>query len=165
MAVTVADIIDPTEEFVPRQIEPKPFHREDIDPARIVVSFDRRSDTLLIHLFGRGLETISVPVGNHLYALVTPETETTVGFQIEGFLAQAVNDVPEFITLLDYAELRGITPADVRELQREALGAKRSLARWRSGFSESVQEQKRRAVAAFIEAERSRWNLRFVPSV
>ena len=117
MAGIVADIVDPAEEFVPGQIEPKPFHREDIDPAGIVVSFDRRSDTLLIHLFGRGLETISVPVGNHLYALVTPDTETTVGFQIEGFLAQAVRDDPESVTLLDYAELRGITPADVRELQ------------------------------------------------
>lgn len=165
MAVTVEDMVDPTEEFVPRQIEPKPFRWEDIDPARIVVSFDRRSDTLLIHLFGRGPETISVPVGKHLYALVTPETETTVGFQIEGFLAQAVRDVPEFVTLLDYAELRGITPADVRELQRETLGAERSLTRWQSGFSESVQEQKLRAVAAFLETERARTDLTFLPPV
>ena len=165
MVVTVEDAVDPTEAFVPRQIEPKPFRREDIDPARIVVSFDRRSDTLFIHLFGRGLETISVPVGKHLYALVTPEIATTVGFQIEGFLAQAVKDEPELVTLLDYAELRGITPADVRDLQREALGVKRSFARWRSGLATSVQEQRRRAVAAFIETERSKWSLRFVPSV
>lgn len=50
MAVTVEDAVDPTEAFVPRQIEPKPFRREEIDPARIVVSFDRRSDTLFIHV-------------------------------------------------------------------------------------------------------------------
>lgn len=96
---------------------------------------------------------------------MTPAAATTVGFQIEGFLTQAVKDEPELVTLLDYAELRGITPADVRELQREALGAKRSLARWRSELTTSVQEQKTRAVAAFIETERSRGNLRFVHSV
>lgn len=166
MAVSIADAVDPMEPFVPRRIEPKPFRPEDIDPAKIVVSYDRRGDTLLIHLFGRGLETISVPVAKHLYALVTPDTEMTVGFHVEGFLAQAVNDVPEFITLLDYAELRGITPADVRQLPRKTLGVKRNLiAHWRSGPAKSVQEQKTRAVAAFIEAERSRWDLRFVPSV
>ena len=86
MALSVEDVVDPAEEFAPRQIDPKPIRSEDIDPARIVVSYDRRSDTLLIHLFGRGLETISVPVGEHLFALVTPDTESTVGFQIEGYL-------------------------------------------------------------------------------
>jgi hypothetical protein len=165
MAVTVADVVDPMEEFVPRQIEPKPFRREDINPSRIVMSFDRRSDTFFIHLFGRDLETISVPVGKHLYALVTPAAETTVGFQIEGFLSQAVKDVPEFVTLLDHAELRGITPAEVRELQHKTLGVKRSLTSSRAELTTSVQERKRRAVAAFIESERHRSNLHFVPSV
>ena len=88
MAVSATDHIDPTEEFVPRHIDPKPFRREDIDPAKIVVSYDRRSDTLLIHLFGRGLETISVPVAKYLYVMVTPDTETVVGFHIEGFLGK-----------------------------------------------------------------------------
>ncbi|MDQ3226609.1 MAG: hypothetical protein M3Q50_08275, partial [Chloroflexota bacterium] len=111
MAVILTDHIDPIEEFVPRQIDPKPFRRQDIDPAKIVVSYDRRSDTLLIHLFGRGHSTISVPVAKYLYVMVTPDTETIVGFHIEGFLAQAVNENPEAIALLDYAELRGITPA------------------------------------------------------
>jgi hypothetical protein len=163
MAMSVADHIDPMEEFVPRHIDPKPFRREDIDPERIVVSYDRHSDTLHIHLFGRGLSTISVPIGTYLYVMVTPDTETTVGFHVEGFLAQAVKDVPEFITLLDYAELRGITPAEVRELQRTTLGAKQQLAG--ATLAKSVQEQKRHVVVAFIDAERSRWNLAFVPAV
>lgn len=166
MAVSATDHIDPTEEFVPRHIDPKPFRREDIDPAKIVVSYDRRSDTLLIHLFGRGLETISVPVAKYLYVMVTPDTETVVGFHIEGFLGQVVKDTPEAITLLDYAELRGITPAEVRALQRTTLGVKQQLAvRLRSGLAESIQEQKTRAVAAFIDAERSRSDLSFVPSI
>jgi hypothetical protein len=166
MAVSVTGQIDPLEEFVPRQIEPKPFRRQDIDPAKIVVSYDRRSDTLLIHLFGRGHDTVSVPVAKYLYVMVTPDTETIVGFQIEGFLAQAVKVTPEAISLLDYAELRGITPAEVRALQRNTLGMRRQLsARLRAVLTRSVQEQKTRTIAAFIDTERSRWDLTFVPAL
>jgi hypothetical protein len=166
MAVSATDQIDPLEEFVPRQIDPKPFRRQDIDPAKIAVSYDRRSDTLLIHLFGRGHNTVSVPVAKYLYVMVTPDTETIVGFHIEGFLTQAVKDTPEAISLLDYAELRGITPAEVRALQRNTLGMRQQLsARVRMALKRSVQEQKTRAVAAFIDAERSRWDLSFVPAL
>lgn len=166
MAVSVTEQIDPMEEFVPRQIDPKPFRWEDIDPAKVVVSYDRRSDTLLIHLFGRGHDTISVPVAKYLYVMVTPDTETIVGFHIEGFLAQAVKDIPEALTLLDFAELRGITPAEVRALQRTTLGLRHQLvAGLRAALAKSVQEQRTQAVAAFIDAERSRWDLSFVPAV
>jgi hypothetical protein len=130
------------------------------------VSYDRRSDTLLIHLFGRGRDTISVPVAKYLYVMVAPDTETIVGFHIEGFLAQAVKDTPEAITLLDYAELRGTTPADVRALQRTTLGVRnRILGYFRGLMTKSVQAQRTRAVAAFIDAERSRWDLSFVPAI
>ena len=164
--MSVTDHVDPLEEFVPRQIDPKPFRREDIDPAKVVVSYDRRSDTLLIHLFGRGRDTISVPVAKYLYVMVSPDTETIVGFHIEGFLAQAVKDTPETITLLDYAELRGITPAEVRALQRTTLGVRiRILGYFRGLMTKSVQAQRTRAVAAFIDAKRSRWDLSFVPAI
>jgi hypothetical protein len=166
MAVSITDEIDPMEEFVARQIHPQPFRREDIDPTKIVVSYDRRSDTLLIHLFGRGRDTISVPVAKYLYVMVAPDTETILGFHIEGFLAQAVKDTPEAIILLDYAELRGITPAEVRALQRSTLGVRHQLvARLREVLAESVQAQRTQAVAAFIDAERSRWDLSFVPAI
>ena len=166
MAVSVTDHVDSMDEFVPRQIDPKPFRREDIDPAKIVVSYDRRSDTLLIHLFGRGRDTISVPVAKHLYVMVAPDTETILGFHIEGFLAQAVKDTPEAITLLDHAELRGITPAEVRALQRTTLGVRHQLvARLRTSLAKSVQAQRTQTVAAFIDVERSRWNLSFVPAI
>ena len=55
--------------------------------------------------------------------------------------------------------------AHVRELQRNTLGVNRTLARWRSGLATSVQEQKTRAVAAFMEAERNRLDLSFFPSI
>jgi hypothetical protein len=168
MAMSIEDEIDPSEEFIPREFHPKPFRPDDIDPTKVVVSFDRRSDTLLIHLFGRGRESISVPVATYLYVMVDPETEDIVGFHIEGFLGQAVKDVPESIDLLDYAELRGITPAEVRELQREThqverrrppqLGASH-------GKKLSVPEQRKQAIASFLDAERLRRDLSFVPAV
>jgi hypothetical protein len=165
MAVSVSDQIDPMEEFIPRQIEPKPFRREAIDPAMIAVSYDRRSDTLLIHLFGRGLSTISVPVGKYLYLMVTPDSEMIVGFHVEGFLKQAVNDLPDAINLLDYAELRGITAAEVRALQRTTLGLPRQLIACLRPTTASPLQQRTRAVSAFIDAVRSRWNLSFVPAL
>jgi hypothetical protein len=167
MAIDVTDHIDPLAEFVPRHIDPKPFRWDAIDPANVAVSYDRRSDTLLIHLFGRGHDTISVPVAGYLYALVTPDSEAVVGFHIEGFLSQAVKDIPEAIDLLGYAEVRGITPAEVDALQRETLGnghRRRSGLGARAIDGEPVQEQRLRAVAAFIDAERSRWNITFVPA-
>lgn len=154
MAMTVTDHIDPTEDFVPREIHPKPIRLEEIDPEKVVVSFDRRSDTLLIHLFGRGRGSVSVPVANELYVMVDPETEETTGFHVEGFLSQAIKDVPEAIELLDYAELRGIAPAEVRELQRETLGQRRISANLRATNGKSVPEQRMEAVISFIETER-----------
>lgn len=165
MAMTVTDHIDPADEFVPREIHPKPIRLEEIDPEKVVVSFDRRSDTLLIHLFGRR-GSVSVPVGNYLYVMVAPDTEETIGFHVEGFLSQAVKDVPEAIELLDYAELRGITPAEVWELQRKmGVIAGRSASHPRAFNGKSVPERRKQAIASFLGAERSRWNLSFVPAV
>jgi hypothetical protein len=163
--MSVTDNIDPLEEFVPRGIHPKPIRLEEIDPERVVVSFDRRSDTLLIHLFGRR-GSVSVPVANYLYVMVDPDTEETIGFPVEGFLGQAIKDVPEAIELLDYAELRGITPAEVRVLQRETLKAgHRHPTNSSATNGMSVSEHRHAAVASFINAERARWNLAFVPAV
>ncbi len=165
MAMTVTDNIDPTEEFVSREIHPKPIRLEEIDPETVVVSFDRRSDTLLIHLFGRR-GSVSVPVANYLYVMVDPDTEETIGFHVEGFLGQAIKDVPEAIELLDYAELRGITPAEVRELRRETLGVgDRRTENWPATNGERVPERRKQAVDAFIAAERARLDLSFVPAV
>lgn len=164
--MSIVDEIDPEEEFVPRQIHPQPFRPEDIDPDKVVVSFDRRSDTLLIHLFGRGRQSISLPVANYLYVMVDPKSEMITGFHIEGFLGQAIKDIPEAISLLDYAELRGITLAEVRELRRATLQAeRRHAANSLTKNGKSIPEQRKEAVASFIEAERSHWNLPFVPAL
>lgn len=166
MAMTVTDHIDPTVGFIPREIHPKPIRLEEIDPEKVVVSFDLRSDALLIHFFGRGRGSVSVPLGNYLYVMVDPDTEETTGFHVEGFLSQAIKDVPEAIELLDYAELRGITPAEVQELQRETLGVgHRRFENWPATNGKSVPEQRKQAIASFIHAVRARLDLSFVPAI
>jgi hypothetical protein len=165
-ALSFLGSIDPEEEFVPRQIHPKPFQPEDIDPDKVVVSFDRPSDTLLIHLFGRGRQSVSVPVAKYLYVMVDPTSEMIIGIHIEGFLGQAIKDTPEAINLLDYAELRGITLAEVRELRRATLqGGRRHAANSPANNGKSIPEQRKEAVASFIDDERSHWNLPFVPAL
>jgi hypothetical protein len=147
-----------------RRIDVKPLVLGSLDPARIQISFDHRSDTLLIHLFGRDRDTISVPVAKYLYVLVDPETEQVIGVHIEGFLAQAVKDVPAAIALLDFAELRGISPAEVRVL-RARSGADQPLRTTDSPtLCQTIQERRRDAVISFIAAERERWNLPFLPA-
>lgn len=157
MAVTVADVIDPAEEPVIRPLRPKPFPTGDIDPAKATLSYDRRSDTLLIHLFGREHDAVSVQAARHLYLLVDSATEDVVGFQVEGVLAGAIAETPQLLDLLDHAELRGITPAEVRALWSDALAPRQRLVpRWRRAPEPAPDEQKRHAVSAFIDAERAR---------
>jgi hypothetical protein len=166
MALSVEDQIDPAEEFIPRKFDPKPYRPEEIDPAQVVVSFDRLSDTLLIHLFGRGLSTVSVAVGDYLYLLVDPDTEKIVGFHVEGFLTQAVKEVPTAIDLLDYAEVRGMTLAEVRALQQERGGdRRRDEAGNGAQLASRLAEQRWRTVSAFVDAERSRLNSPAVPEL
>lgn len=50
-SMIMTDDIDLREEIDLRECHPKPNRLETIDPEQAVVTFDRRSDTLLIHLF------------------------------------------------------------------------------------------------------------------
>ena len=146
-----------------RRIDPKPLALSSLDPARIQISFDRRSDTLLIHLFGRDRDTISVPVAKYLYILVDPETQQVVGLHIEGFLAQAVKDIPDSIVLLDFAELRGISPAEVRLFGAQSDGLP-PLNRDDRTMPQVIQQRRREAIVSFIAAEQARWELPFLPA-
>jgi hypothetical protein len=165
MATTVADVIDPTTEPTIRRFQPKLPELRGVDPAHVAVSYDRRSDTLLMHLYGRDRNSVSVQCSPNLYWLTDPETEEVVGFHIEGFLARAVQDAPELVNLLDYAELRGVTPAEVRALRSGALGLRQRLAAWLgSVLVRAPQERKRRAVASFMDAARSRQGSPLLPA-
>jgi hypothetical protein len=166
MAVKARDFFDSTEEPVIREVIPKPYNPDEIDPARLAMYYDRQSDTLLIHFHGRGRYSISVPIADYLYVMVNPYTEIVVGIHIEGFLAQAVRDVPEAIGLLDYAELRGITLAEVRALQSDVREGKAGTPRQRLAVhAPDIQERRMRVIASFIGAEKSRRDLPFLPAI
>jgi hypothetical protein len=147
-----------------KKVDFKPLDLRSVNPSWIEISFDRRSDTLLIHLFGRDRDSISVPIAKYLYLLVDPETEQVIGLHIEGFLAQAVKDVPAAIALLDFAELRGITPAEVRLLGTQPGGELPLLTMDPSSMLQTIQERRRDAIVSFIAAEQARWNLPFLPA-
>lgn len=146
------------DEPVLRALKPKPVQWEAVDPCSIVISYDGPSDTLLIHLFGRGRPAVSAPVARYLYALVDPESEQIVGIHIEGFLAQAVKEHPNEIAILGYAELRGMTPVEVWALQRDILGSWGSLpGNVRAVHAPGVSLDKKEAVMLLLEAEHARW--------
>ena len=96
---------------------PKLPRTEDVDPLNVLLRFDRVSDTLHVHLFGKAQPAVSVDVGPHLYLRIDVETEEMVGFQIDHFLYRVVKDHPAF---LEAAELAGV-PADEVAAIRQAL--------------------------------------------
>lgn len=127
---------------------------DQIDASRVAVTYDRFSDTLIVHLHGKNVPSISVPVQKYDYMLVSPDGREFLGFQIEGFLAQAVKDEPRIIEMLNFAELRGITPAEVQALRDETLSAwMRITARFRRIFTRGLPERRQQAVGAFLKKE------------
>jgi hypothetical protein len=160
MAMTAHDELESVAEPVLRQIRPKRFHWDAVDPDKVIIRYDRPSDTLLVHLFGRGRPSISVPVDRYLYVMVDPDTESIIGIHIEGFLAQAVKEHPRQIEILDYAELSGMTVGEVRTQQREILGSWRQLAALlREALTRTAPHNKARLISLLLGAESERWGL------
>jgi hypothetical protein len=85
-----------------------------IDPDKVVVSYDRPTDTLFIHLYGRGREAVSEVGGDYWYTLVDLRTDEVLGFQIEDFLERAVAIDPELLELLEITEVDGRTAGELR---------------------------------------------------
>jgi hypothetical protein len=140
--------IESVTEPVLREFHPKPVRLEAVDPERVDIRYDLPSDTLIMHLFGRGRGSVSVPIDRYLYVMVDPDTEEIIGIHIEGFLAQAVKEHPRHIDLLDFAELRGLTPADVRELQRPTVGIWHQVA-WLT-FARNTSDRRTKAISSFL---------------
>ncbi|MFT4040604.1 MAG: hypothetical protein QM692_20660 [Thermomicrobiales bacterium] len=118
------------------------------------MTYDRFSDTLMTHLRGKHVPSISVPVRGSRYILVSPDGREFLGYQLEGFLRRAVKDEPRLIEMLDYAELRGITPAEVQDLRDKALGPwVRLRSRVDRMFTRSHVERRNQIVGAFLQKE------------
>lgn len=89
-----------------------------IDPSGAVISYDAPSDTLFVHLGGRGRPAVSIETADEVFALADPETGEVVGFQIEGFAHRQLVAHPEFGEALDATELHGITTDRVAALRQ-----------------------------------------------
>jgi hypothetical protein len=92
---------------------------DEIDPSRLVLSYNDAADTLYIHFFQRGQPAVSVDVNEFLYLRVDEITHRVVGLQIEGYLIYVVHKHPEWLSL---AELAGI-PVEVIEKARDRYRA------------------------------------------
>jgi hypothetical protein len=161
MAMSMDDSDDPYESPVIREVHPKPFELDKLDPEKVVVDYDRPSDSLGIHLFGRYIDTMSVPATKNIYVMVALGSEESVGLHIEGFLSQMVEANPSSIELLSYAELRGITPAEVWALQRDVhKNGKQFAAVPEGAVGDRLAGLRKQAIESFLNAELSRkWPL------
>lgn len=93
----------------------------EIDGSRLLFGYNDVADTVYVHFFDRSRPAVSVDVDEFVYLLVDPIEHQVVGLQIEGFLAYAVREHPEWLSL---AELAGI-PAEEIEKARDAIDIER----------------------------------------
>ncbi len=125
-----------TETYSPR---PNLAEVRALNPADVVVAYDRPSDTLVVHFYGRGRAGINVPSPRELdrdfvYLRFDPDSDQVIGFEIEDCLALFASQRPEVWSLVEVAELRGITPEEITRL--------------RAGVT--VEERRRDAVGYFV---------------
>lgn len=108
-------------------IELPPISMKEVDLSKAFLSFDRESDTLMIHLLPRGEPGITVFLDDHYAVRLDRSQKRLLGFQIEGFLIAVVREQPALLDALDVAELRGITLEEIALLRRE-IGAEQRKA-------------------------------------
>ena len=97
-----------------RAIHPRMPSIADLDWTKFAFAYDRPSDTFYWDFYGEPRAAVSVPVSDHVLYSVDPETEEVVGYQIDGFLACAVYEMPLF---LEIADLIGLEPAEVEAIR------------------------------------------------
>ena len=106
-----------------------------IDMRKVAFDYDRRSDIFTLHLFGRGQPAKVLHTGKVIDLGLDPTTHVIVGFQIEGYLVQAVYRLPHLLAL---AELAGIPQEEVATIRQRVA---RDDERWKRALVESLFEQ------------------------
>ena len=104
--------IDPNETPEPFDLHPKWGALDAIDAAQIVLSYDRRSDSLIVHFFERGAPYVAVESGEWTYLLVDPETE----------LVTTMSPVPAAIMYFNAAWIVRTTPPTLVSMRRSNCG-------------------------------------------
>ena len=93
-----------------------------VDWERAVVVYDRPSDDLLLSFDRdrRAAASLALDFGDQddVYARVDPATGETIGLQIDGFMACALERHPEFVGILTVAEITGLDDIKAAELRR-----------------------------------------------
>ncbi|MEA2527795.1 MAG: hypothetical protein QOF73_5022, partial [Thermomicrobiales bacterium] len=107
------------------RVETLKTDRTKIDPDNVVFSYDRESDSLVIHLYGRGIPAVSILVTDELMLRWDRAAKRAVGLQINHFLSKVVLEHPEMIDALDVAELRGINPEEIGQIRRDLAQRRR----------------------------------------
>jgi hypothetical protein len=97
-----------------RTLNPRLPNFRDLDWRRFSLDLDRLSDTLYWDFYGEPRPSVSFPLNDHVLLSVDPESEAVVGFQLDGFLAHLVYEVPAFLELSD---LIGLSPDEVRDIR------------------------------------------------
>ncbi len=106
-----------------------------IDMRTVEFDYDRRSNIFTLHLFGRGKPAKVLHTGKVIDLRLNPTTQVIVGFQIEGYLAQAVYRLPRLLAL---AELVGIPQEEVAAIRQRVA---RDDEWWKRALVESLFEQ------------------------
>jgi hypothetical protein len=115
--------IDPSEDPVFPELSFTVPAPTEIDWDEVKLSYDRLSDILLLFVADRSQPAVVVYGDDGVWSfLVNPDTPNFVGWQAESFLAVAARIDPDLISLLDHAELIGITPDQLRDERHRALG-------------------------------------------
>ena len=110
--------IDSNDTPEPFELHPKWGRIRRDRPGQIVLSYDRRSDSLMVHFVRAGgavrggrERRVDLPAGRSGDGAMT-------GLRFDAFLDRVVPHYPEYVRLLEISELRGITTADVLALRR-----------------------------------------------
>ena len=85
-------------------------HGIDLDAVaddQLVFDYDRDSDTLLVHLHGRGRPAVSIEAGENAYVRLDRSANEIVGLHFENVLRAIVPRHPQ---LLEHAAAFGMTP-------------------------------------------------------
>ena len=118
---------------------------DDIDWDAVIVSYDRLSDILLVFVGDRSQPAVVVygkDADDHRSYLVNPDTSLFVGWQIESFFSSLVSREPSLITLLDRAELIGMTIDELHDEQERALGRGSRSRSWLSQVIANIQHRR-----------------------
>jgi hypothetical protein len=81
-------------------------------PHDIAFSYDRDSDTMMVHFFGTPRPAVSISIDDPedaLYVRLDRAADEVVGLQIEGFITRFIFRHPDWADTLSIARLRGIT--------------------------------------------------------